>query len=108
MVSNKQDPAVKKLVAKFFGDCVSVAIGEKPGVRRKPAPDTALEAMRELDSVRAECVYVGDSDVDIKTAAAAGIPCISVTWGFRSRDFLESCGAKEIIDKPEELLARLK
>ena len=104
VVSNKQDAAVKKLVRKFFGGYISVAIGEKRTVRKKPAPDTVFAAMEELCSLDYECVYVGDSDVDIETAKNAGIDCVSVSWGFRSRDFLKAHGAVKIIAKPSELV----
>lgn len=104
IVSNKIDFAVKELNDQYFSGYTSAAIGEMENVARKPAPDTALKAMRELGVTADECVYVGDSDVDIQTAKNAGIPCISVTWGFRDRDFLIKNGASCLIDKPEELL----
>ncbi len=104
VVSNKSDANVKELVNRFFGDVVSVAIGESSKIRRKPAPDTVLEALRELGSSPWESVYVGDSEVDIKTAAAAGMDCISVAWGFRSEDFLNDAGAKYIAKTPEDVL----
>lgn len=103
VVSNKQDKAVKALVRKFFGDCCSVAVGESKKVRRKPAPDSVNAAIEELFSEKYECVYIGDSDVDIETAKNAGIDCISVTWGFRDRDFLTAHGAVTFAGKPEEL-----
>lgn len=104
VVSNKPDITVKGLVRKFFGDTVSVAIGERKGVRRKPEPDTVKKAMEELFSYPYECVYVGDSEVDIETAKKAGIDCISVSWGFRSRDFLVGLDAENIADLPMEIL----
>lgn len=104
VVSNKPDATVKRLVRKFFGDTISVAIGERKGVRRKPEPDTVKKAMEELFSFTYECVYVGDSEVDLETAKNAGIDCISVSWGFRSRDLLVSLGAENIADSPTELL----
>ena len=104
VVSNKQDRAVKALVRKFFGDCCSVAVGESKKVRRKPAPDSVIAAMGELFSEKYECVYVGDSEVDIETAKNAGIDCISVTWGFRGRDFLKEKGAATLCDSAEELV----
>lgn len=107
IVSNKIDFAVKELNDQYFSAYTSAAIGEMENVARKPAPDTALKAMRELGVTADECVYVGDSDVDIQTAKNAGIPCISVTWGFRDRDFLIENGAGCLIDKPEELLQYL-
>ena len=104
VVSNKFDAATKKLCAKYFGDLVEVAIGERAGVRKKPAPDTVLEALRELGVTADHAVYIGDSDVDIATAKNVGIPCISVTWGLRDKDFLIENGAKTLVDSPETLL----
>lgn len=107
VVSNKLDAAVKKLAMQYFGDLLSVAIGEKENVRRKPAPDSVFAAMEELSSDSAHSIYVGDSDVDIKTAENAGIPCISVTWGFRDREFLAAHGAYLYADNTEEMKAIL-
>ncbi len=110
VVSNKFDAAVKALSAAYFGDLIPVAVGERDGVRKKPAPDTVFEALRLL-GVPADGtpspVYIGDSDVDIATAAAAGLPCISVTWGFRSRPFLTSHGASTFADSAATLGALL-
>ena len=77
------------------------------GVKRKPAPDAALKAMRELGVKPEESIYVGDSDVDIATAANAHIPCVSVTWGFRDVEFLKEHGATTLIDHPLELLDQI-
>lgn len=94
IVSNKADFAVKELCGIYFGDTVSVAIGEREGIRRKPAPDTVEQALRELGASRENAVYVGDSDVDIETARNVGMPCISVTWGFRDEEFLRAHGGR--------------
>lgn len=107
IVSNKIDSAVKELNEKFFSEYVSAAIGERNGVRRKPAPDTVLQALRELDSSETTAVYVGDSEVDFQTAVNAGIPCISVLWGFRDRGDLEREGAVMFADTPQQVLDRL-
>ena len=104
IVSNKIDSAVKELSDQFFHDCVDVAIGEREGIRRKPAPDTVLQALAELKSAKAEAVYVGDSEVDLKTAANAGLPCITVLWGFRSKEFLAEQGATVFAGTPKEVL----
>lgn len=104
IVSNKLDSAVKELAKNYFGDYITVAIGEMEGVARKPAPDTVFRALEELGVGREGAVYVGDSDVDIMTAKNAGLPCVSVTWGFRDRDFLMLHGASRLIDEPLELL----
>lgn len=107
VVSNKIDFAVKELCTRYFGDRVAVAIGECEGLRRKPAPDTVHRALAELGVTAKQAVYVGDSDVDIRTAENSGMPCISVDWGFRSREFLQENGAAAIaasITELEELL----
>jgi len=104
IVSNKIDSAVKELNERFFKAYVDVAIGEKPGIRRKPANDMVLASLAELHSSLEEAIYIGDSEVDLATAANAGIPCISVLWGFRDRDFLLEKGAKTLAEKPEDVL----
>ena len=107
IVSNKIDSAVKELNEKFFSGVVDVAIGEKPGIKRKPAPDTVLEALKELKSNINEAVYVGDSEVDFATAQNSGLPCISVLWGFRDRKYLEDIGADTFAEKPEDIIKLL-
>ena len=106
VVSNKMMAATQELCRYFFPDTIEVAIGENEsqGIRKKPAPDTVFAALRKLGVGNGEAVYVGDSDVDIQTAANAGLPCISVLWGFRDRDFLIQHGAKSFISAPSELL----
>ena len=104
IVSNKIDSAVKELSDKFFRDYVDVAIGEREGIRRKPAPDTVLQALAELKSAKSEAVYVGDSEVDLQTAENAGLPCITVLWGFRDKDFLTEHGATVFASTPNEVL----
>lgn len=103
IVSNKPDEAVRALRTEFFADTVPIAVGEKQGIRRKPAPDTLLTAMAQLGAERTSTVYVGDSEVDIATARAAGLPCISVLWGFRDRDLLEQAGAQQFAADTGEL-----
>lgn len=110
VVSNKADFAVKMLVCDYFGDVISVAIGEREseGIKKKPAPDTVIAALRELGCEKENAVYVGDSEVDIMTAKNAGMRCISVGWGFRSREELEAAGAKETVAAPEALYEAIK
>lgn len=107
VVSNKPDAAVKLLCGQYFSRYVTVAIGEREGVRRKPAPDTVLTALRALGAEPDSGVYVGDSEVDVATARNAGLPCISVTWGFRDPEALLEAGAETLVDTPKELLALL-
>lgn len=107
VVSNKFDAATKALCAEYFGELVEVAIGERTGVRKKPAPDTVLEALSALGVSAEGAVYIGDSDVDIHTAKNADMPCISVAWGLRDEDFLLAGGATTLVHTPEELLGLL-
>ena len=104
IVSNKIDFAVKELNELYFKGLVPVAIGEKEGIRRKPAPDTVFEASKELGKTKEEAVYVGDSDVDLETAKNSGMPCISVLWGFRDKEFLAEHGAERYAKKAEDVL----
>lgn len=109
IVSNKFDTAVKELSGIYFGDRIRSSIGESSSVRKKPAPDTAYQALKELSSAPETSIYVGDSDVDIATAANVPMRCISVTWGFRSRSQLIEAGAEPslMIASPQELLPLL-
>ncbi len=111
IVSNKPDAQVKELAAMYFSGSIGcgAAVGEKEreGVRRKPYPDSVLAVMGILGADRQHTVYVGDSDVDIATARNAGIPCISVCWGFRSRSFLLEHGAQTIVRQPQDVLREL-
>ncbi len=106
VVSNKFYAATQELCRHFFPDTISVAIGEHEaeGIRKKPAPDTVVEALRQLDVGSEGAVYVGDSDVDVLTARNSGLPCISVLWGFRSRDFLIQHGATTFALTPHDIL----
>ena len=106
VVSNKMMAATQELCYHFFPSTIEVAIGEDEaaGIRRKPAPDTVFAALKALGVGKENAVYVGDSDVDIQTARNADIPCISVLWGFRDRDFLLQNGAETFISTPSELL----
>ena len=111
IVSNKFDGAVKQLCKKYFGEYISVAIGESDQVKRKPAPDTVYQALRELGSESSRAIYVGDSEVDLQTAQNAQLRCVSVTWGFLTKEQLLNAGAGLIIRTPQELpelLARLQ
>lgn len=103
IVSNKPDFAVQELCEKYFKEWIKTAIGESGEVRRKPAPDMVEQAARMLGVRMEDCIYVGDSEVDLKTAENCGIPCVSVTWGFRSRELLLSLGAEHMAEDTEEL-----
>lgn len=103
VVSNKFYAATQELCRHFFGDLVDVAIGERDDIKKKPAPDTVNEALRQMGTPREGAVYIGDSDVDIMTAHNSGMPCISVLWGFRDYDFLVEHGATIFVTSPTQL-----
>ena len=107
VVSNKFDGAVKGLCRDYFDGLLPVALGETPERRKKPAPDLVVSCLEALGVPASGAVYVGDSDVDIQTADNAGLPCLSVTWGFRDRSFLLEHGASVLAETPQELLGLL-
>ncbi len=107
IVSNKPDAAVKALCADAFPGIY--ALGETPELPRKPAPDMVHKAMTDLGMDR--CIYVGDSEVDVVTANNAGVPCLSVLWGFRDEEDMTAAGAEHFCrstaalpEKIEELI----
>ena len=106
IVSNKADPFVKKLRSLFFDDLITVALGESEEMLRKPAPDMVYYALEQLGADPKDAYYVGDSEVDVLTAKNAGLPCLAVTWGFRSEEDLIVAGATDLIREPMELLKR--
>ena len=115
IVSNKLQGGVTELHDEWFRGIIDVAIGETPEVQRKPAPDMVNKAIAELKKkfgiaadAPVKAVYIGDSDVDLATASNSGLPCISVLWGFRSKEFLQSHGAKTFAERPEEILNIVK
>lgn len=107
VVSNKLHEAVEQLCAHYFPHLIDVCAGMSVQHRAKPAPDMVLAALQQLSVDSSSAVYVGDSDVDIATARAAGLPCVSVSWGFRARAFLLNKGAEVVVDTPEQLQERL-
>ena len=107
IVSNKLQQGVDELSETFFRDVVDAAIGQRTGIPLKPAPDMVELALRQLSLSKDEVVYVGDSEVDIQTAHNAGIPCISVLWGFRDCDQLLEAGATTFASTPAEILELL-
>lgn len=104
VVSNKPDRAVKELAKIYFPNLF--ARGESTDCPRKPAPDMVYKAMEAIGAER--CVYVGDSDVDIVTAKNAGVPCLSVTWGFRGQEELRTAGAQYFCHDPKDLPAEIE
>ena len=108
IVSNKLQAGVDELYDAFFRDVVDVAIGERGGISRKPAPDMVQLALRELGATLTDTVYVGESEVDVETARNSGLPCISVLWGFRDKAQLAEAGATVFIEHPSQLLCTIE
>lgn len=118
VVSNKADFAVQELVARQFPDTFDAVLGEceERGVRKKPAPDMVEAALKRMGAAagapgqsgpspadRATLAYVGDSEVDVATAANVGCACVGCAWGFRGRESLLASGATVVVDTPAEL-----
>lgn len=103
VVSNKADFAVQDLCKIWFDGLFDIAVGEREGLRRKPAPDSVFEVCRLLDVAVEDAVYIGDSEVDFQTAQNANMDVISVDWGFRDKELLLSIGAKQIVSSTKEL-----
>ena len=110
VVSNKFDLAVKNLCKKYFPNLIDIAAGENEqcGIRKKPAPDTVNQVLKDLKLKNTQAIYVGDSEVDIQTAENAKMPCISVTWGFKTNEFLLEHNAKIIVNSPSEILTKVE
>lgn len=104
VVSNKLHSGVVGLCKDFFGDRLTCAFGVLDESERKPAPANVFKAIKEMQVEAADCVYVGDSEVDVQTANNAGLDCIAVTWGYRDPDVLKMNSPKYMIEKPEEIL----
>lgn len=104
VVSNKADFAVQSLCASYFPGIFTFVVGEREGIRRKPAPDSIYEVLEQLRTAKEDAVYIGDSDVDVETAENAGLDLIAVEWGFRTREVLEEMGAEVFVKTPDELL----
>ena len=102
VVSNKADYGVQALCKDYFPGLFDYAVGEREGIRRKPYPDSVNEVLRQFDVDRTQAVYVGDSEVDVQTAANAGMDVCMVGWGFRDEEFLKDNGAEFVVHSPEE------
>ena len=101
VVTNKPDATARQLAEKFFPGLP--AFGQRDEIPKKPAPDMVRNALEVLGVAAQDAVYVGDSEVDVKTARNAGMPLIAVSWGFRTREQLRAAGAETIVDTAEEL-----
>ncbi len=106
VLSNKPDAQTQDVVRTFFGtDTFDYVQGQCEGIPRKPDPAAALLIAKQFGACNKECIYIGDSDVDMQTANAANMLSVGVTWGFRSADVLQAHGANHLIHHPMELLS---
>lgn len=109
VLSNKPDEATRDIIPAFFGDAFTVVHGGREGVCLKPAPDGVFEIYKEMGASSDEVMYVGDTNVDMQTAKAAGAALtVGVSWGFRTRGELRESGADVIVDSPLEILNLIK
>lgn len=108
VVSNKPDTAVKELCRVHFEPYITVARGDVDGVPRKPAPDMPVAAAAALGAAPENCIYIGDSEVDVLTARNAAMTCLTVTWGFRDEPQLLSAGAEHLLREPERLPEKIQ
>ena len=108
VASNKFQAGTEKLIRLFFPGVPFVAVlGQREGVPLKPDPAVVNEILAQTGVAKEQVLYVGDSGIDMQTAAAAGVRSVGVTWGFRSREELFESGAGHIVDRPEEILKLL-
>ena len=104
VVSNKPHEFAEDVVKKYFGDIFAITYGQRPDHPTKPDPKTVFEVMESLKVDKSECIYVGDSDVDVNTAKNAEVKSVGVAWGFRGAGELREAGADYIIEEPSELI----
>ena len=103
--TNKPQENAEAVIHKVYGrNMFDYILGDGAGFPRKPDPESCLFIAEHLGVTPEQCIYVGDSNTDMKTGLAAGMFTIGVTWGFRGRAELEACEPDKIIDHPRELL----
>ena len=104
VLSNKPDAATVPLCEGFFAGLIDTAMGDRPDVRRKPDAEGITILLERLHSAPERTIYIGDSEVDIRTAKNAGLTSVGVTWGYRRKEDLEAENADFLIDRPDELI----
>ena len=104
VVSNKKHEFTIEIVKKYFGDRFDIVFGHRENYKEKPDPTSVLEVIEKLNILKSECIYIGDSNVDILTAKNAGVKSVGVSWGFRDREELANEGANYLADNNIELL----
>lgn len=105
VVSNKPHERTLEVVDKLFGkDFFDMVVGQREGIAKKPDPAGALEAAGAFGLKPEECMYIGDTNVDMETGHRAGMFTVGVLWGFRDKAELEASHADWIVDEPAGLL----
>lgn len=105
ILSNKPDMTAKKVSDKLFGsELIDLCYGARDGKALKPDPQSVFEIIEKFGVKKEECLYIGDTATDIKTAKNAGLYSIGVLWGFRDKKELKNAGADAIIDNPNEIV----
>ncbi len=108
IVSNKNNQLIQDLSKHYFNNLIDLSLGEIDSLKKKPSPDMIYYVLEKLNTKLENVIYIGDSEVDIETAQNAHITCLSVTWGFRSKEHLIEAGAKFLINHPKEIISYLK
>ncbi len=108
VITNKAHAAAERISNHFFGDKITAVYGQREGIATKPNPEIIFLCLKELNLSPENCLFVGDSGMDMLAGVNSGITPVGVTWGFRSEDELRENGAKHIINEPLELLELIK
>ena len=107
VVSNKPNFAIADLMKNFFPGRFDFALGQRDDLKRKPNAEPVHYALAQIGVNPKDAVYIGDSEVDVKTAQNSNMPCISVTWGFRDKDTLLAAGATTLVDTADEMVQKI-
>lgn len=108
VVSNKAQAMADIVVSKLYPKTFDIVAGKRENYNTKPDPALTLEIIKELSLKPCECLFCGDSGMDMQTAVRCGAVGVGVLWGFRTREELLDSGAEFLIDKPESILKIVK
>lgn len=108
IVSNKPHSTAEKISTELFGNLIDICVGAKDGVPLKPNPEAVISVMKKIGAEAEECLYVGDTAVDMQTGKNANLFTVGVLWGFRDKTELIEGGADAIISSPDEILKYIK
>ncbi len=103
VLTNKAQAYATELVKRQFGELIEYVIGQREGVPTKPNPIGIYELLHKFNIAKENCIYIGDSDIDMFTAKNAGVDAIGVLWGFRTKEELSNAGAKYLAQNVDEM-----